>query len=83
MLQTTFGEKQMPSDVHYTRDAWEDVRWDREDHHGWSYDDAYYGAEEGDDWHDAYDDEVYYGHDDQKVWCDTKGWTDQAHDVDE
>ena len=91
VMQTTFGEKQMPSDkkhrpaaaVHYT-DAWDDECWDHEEQHDdWSTADAYYGAEEEeDDWYDAYDDDVYYG-DDGEDWYDPEGWTEQAHDVDE
>jgi hypothetical protein len=83
LMQTTFGEKQMPSDkkhrpaaaVHYT-DTWDDECWDHEEQHDdWSTADAYYGAEEEeDDWYDAYDDDVYYG-DDGEDWYDPEGWT--------
>jgi len=93
VLQTTFGEKQVPSErkkhtpsVHFAADEWDEPyddyaeNFENYDHHEWE---EPYGAEEYgyEEWHDAEDE--FYGEDDVEDWYDADGWTERAHDVDE
>ena len=91
VLQTTFGEKQVPnekkhraSSVRFADEDWGESYHDYGEcfeHHDWE--DTYYGADEyeHEEWYDAEDE--YYGEDDGEDWYDADGWIERSHDVDE